>query len=440
MRLRQRCAILTATLMTIGLRAATADQIVPIVGHVNGLHGSVFRSDLKLYNPTSKTIKGHLVFTERGQSMSDLSGLATGSQAPPPSDPVIPYELLPGETRVLIDVYAIAKPGTEGAARVFVRPSREQPVPFSIDADPVVDSSTYNALPDGGELGMSPTPFKAADFYVAGTTLSGITGKQGERTNPFILTGPGGATITFTLKNPGATPVAVSQAYGPDAVFQYAPVGSLMGVDAAPNAVLEARIDAGSARLAASPVNNVSGQGRWIDFNATRQAVNTTAAQAYVTQHLPRDVVWLNNDETRAMFLGTTRTRSYARDIALAILSGYPGAFCPGTFCEKEVSSLAISYQATAMSYVYVNHLDFLHDKDPLIWSSTGLATYNQPPTTLPVLTWQFQGPTQAPQMYASIKESLADYVANYPEHYGGKYTSIADMSLNPTWNSQDPN
>jgi hypothetical protein len=227
----------------------TNSQIVPIVGHVTGAGGSAFRSDLKLYNPSSSTITGRLVFTPRNQSRSA-------------SDPSVAFNVPPFGVRFFEDVYLQGYPGGSGAARLTIVPDSTSSAPL------VVDTSTYTANPDGGELAQSPTVSTIGDYYGSGRKLVGLLGKGSERSNVFVMTGPTDVTITWRLRDSnGVGSQTFTKNYAKDSTFQMS-VSDITGAPPAPNASLEATIVSGSARVALSPVNNVSNQGRWADFKA----------------------------------------------------------------------------------------------------------------------------------------------------------------------------
>ena len=92
----------------LAARDARADVVVPTVAAKTGQHGSNWQSDLKLTNPYNETISYTLVFTPRGQSMSD-------------SDPRVASTLGPNETQVLPDAYHVGFPNQSGVARVLIQ-------------------------------------------------------------------------------------------------------------------------------------------------------------------------------------------------------------------------------------------------------------------------------------------------------------------------------
>lgn len=225
------------------LGAAGPKQIVPIVGHVTGSGGSEFRSDLKLYNPTSSTMTGKLVFTNRGQSATS-------------QDASISYSIGPNAVAFFQDVYTTAFPGASGAARLAIVPDGS--------AAPVVDSSTYTALANGGELAQSPTVLTPESF-MSGVQVAAL-GKAGERTNIFVITGPQDVTINWKYRDAaGVQRATSSKTYAHDATHQFSVI-DLLGVTPTPNGSLEATVVSGVVRIAFSPVNNVNNQGRWLDF------------------------------------------------------------------------------------------------------------------------------------------------------------------------------
>jgi hypothetical protein len=222
-------------------------QIVPIVGHVSGAGGSAFRSDVKLYNGSSSTVTGRFFFTPRNQSRSS-------------SDPSVAFNVPPFGVRFFEDVYLQGYPGGSGAARLTIVPDTTASAPL------VVDTSTYTANPDGGELAQSPTVSTSADYYGSGKKLVGLLGKGSERSNVFVMTGSTDVTIQWRLRDSnGVGSQTFTKTYAKDSTFQMS-VADITGAPPAPNASLEATIQSGTARVALSPVNNVSNQGRWSDF------------------------------------------------------------------------------------------------------------------------------------------------------------------------------
>jgi hypothetical protein len=238
----------TLAVSDLSVTATGTPQIVPVVGHLSGVGGSAFRSDLKLYNPTSSVMTGKLIFTPRGQSQST-------------QDPSVPFHIPSMGVSFYPDVYLSAFPGGAGAARLVIQPDS-----LSL---PIVDSSTYTALPDTGELAQSPTILLPTSFR-AGVEVA-VLGKSGERTNILVMTGSQDAVIYWKYRDQNGTVLGTSaKSYSHDATYQFA-VSDLFGLTPVANGSIEATIQSGTAWLALSPVNNVSNQGRWLDFQPVPQ-------------------------------------------------------------------------------------------------------------------------------------------------------------------------
>src|ERR1051325_3486303 len=225
-----------------------AAQIVPIVGRLVGLGGAVFRSDLKLHNTSTAKIDGTIIITPRNQSAGT-------------TDAQVPFSVPAGGVVFYEDVYGTLM-NANGAARLAI-------VPANGASGLIVDTSTYTALADGGELGQSPTVFRADEFVKGPATMVSVTGKASERSNLFIMTGNTETTILWTLSDANGVQIRTATAkYAPNATFQTS-VADVTGVPVPPNSVLRAEISlGGEARLAMNPVHNVSNQGRWLDFKA----------------------------------------------------------------------------------------------------------------------------------------------------------------------------
>lgn len=248
-RVKKALAIGTLGLTALVGGVAKADVIVPIVGSVRGAQNSVFKSDLKLYNPTDSTISGTIILTERNNAQSS-------------DNPSLAYTLGPRQTLTWENIYDAIKPGAEGAGRLIIVPDA--------GIDPLVSTNTYTKLENGGELGQVPTPFTPEELY-SNTTLAGIVQKAGQRHNSFIMTGPAGATVEYTARNPanGQT-FTTSATYAPNATYQL--IGGAIP-NLPHNSSLEVKIISGSARYAGNNVDNTTNQGAWEDYKAISTTV-----------------------------------------------------------------------------------------------------------------------------------------------------------------------
>jgi len=250
----------------LAARDARADVVVSTVAATKGQHGSNWQSDLKLTNPYTETISYTLVFTPRGQSMSD-------------GDPRVAYTLGPNETQVLSDAYHVGFPGQSGVARVLVQmdndPNTGQKYP-----NPVVDPAVFNDAGNGAEFGQSPAVYTVEQLEAANGTYRAIVGKEGERTNPAFTTGSLGATVTVTARGPaGGDPLATQTVtLGPNGYFQWSGnpdgVAALMGTAIPANSTLDYVVE-GTAIPDITITNNVTNDSRWKDATKYTQITPT---------------------------------------------------------------------------------------------------------------------------------------------------------------------
>jgi len=229
-----------------GISSETFSAVMPMgAAQANGLYGSVWRDRHLLQNPTDFELSGELCLTERGQSEST-------------DDPCVPYTIAPHQTLVIDGLYALAKPGAQGAARVRLIPDVNQ-------QKPVWRAQIFNQSPDG-EFGMSLRP--DSTLYAAGNTLEDVLSDAGYRDGLFVSTGADGATIHWTLVDASTGAVTeVDAQYGPNTTVQYTQgVGQLFGVTPAPGSYVTARIDDGQAMTYLSRNNNTTSDGAWDPF------------------------------------------------------------------------------------------------------------------------------------------------------------------------------
>lgn len=144
---------------------ASMIRTIPVIGHLDGAHGSRFRSDLYLLN-LSDTVRGVTLEVKKWDSNEWPRQLR--------------FTLLPNEARVIED--ALTKLfGMEGLARL-----RYWSDGAPGDASGVrVTSRTYNIDANGGTHGCLIPPLNAFQSATAGEALEivGITGGNGFRTN-----------------------------------------------------------------------------------------------------------------------------------------------------------------------------------------------------------------------------------------------------------------
>jgi hypothetical protein len=393
--------------------AVPANQVVPLTAHAKGAGGSVWRSDLRMYNPTSQTISGKLIFTERGTSRSS-------------SDLSLAYTLAPGEVTVLQDVYELSHPGQDGVALCLVKPDGSA-------ADPVLDPTTYNLLPDGGELSTRPTVFRPeSDYFGPGFVLAGMIGKDIERTGAYVMSGPGGAKITFT----GPGDLTVARLYGPDTFEQYDRADQLFEkATLKPNTVLRASITEGSARVALTRNNNATNSALWEDLEVVEVPPDPEAAASYVDKWLPTHIIWLNNRETRTLINGADGVPDHAEELATEFNADH---------LSRPYSTDVIRAYADGKGYP---QLEVDPTKDPLQWDNVNtISEYGYRLGKVTFFT------VSEPHLYTSgdpwlthirtlIRQSLIEQITVWPRKYGGSRTSgKPNMNHDPTWDTQDPN
>ena len=238
-RLRRRVAPLALGAGLFLSSVAGATQLAPLgAAHVNGAHGSTWRDRTQLRNPYNTPLTGELCVVPRGERYPDAAACEA-------------YSLAPGTTVVYDDLWGRFF-STDGAGTVWVVPDEGQD-------DPLLFASVFNQ--DGeAEFGSTAQVLTPDDYAPAGTTLGTILSPEGYRDNPFVATGPDGATIEWTYTNSaGGNKVVVTAEYAPNTTVQYTGgVEQLLGFTPEPNASLDARILDGSARVYASSNNNTT--------------------------------------------------------------------------------------------------------------------------------------------------------------------------------------
>jgi hypothetical protein len=229
-----------------GISSETFSSVIPLgAANADGAYGSHWTDRQLLQNPTDFELTGELCLTERGQPESE-------------DDPCVPYTIAPHQTLVIDGLYALAKPGAQGAARVRLLPAVNQ-------QKPVWRAQIFNQSPDG-EFGMSLRP--DSTLYDAGNTLEDVLSDAGYRDGLFVSTGADGATIHWTLVDAATGAVTEADAqYEPNTTVQYTQgVSQLFGTTPAPGSYVTARIDDGQAMTYLSRNNNTTSDGAWDPF------------------------------------------------------------------------------------------------------------------------------------------------------------------------------
>ena len=215
----------------------SSPMILPAVGHLPGVGGTYWRSDVTLYNPSSSTMSIGMRYFAAG---NDNSSATTRN-----------VSVAAGRTVVLADVlqqFGI----TNGSGALELS--------WSNGISPIVTSRTYTTASNGGTYGQSIDPVAAfgSDMYVVG-----LRSDASFRSNVgFVNDGSQPISVSLTLIASSGVPVATgfitlppkSQSqYALSSVFPNLTVANLGGV------TLQAHSDSGTLFAYGSMVDNASG-------------------------------------------------------------------------------------------------------------------------------------------------------------------------------------
>ncbi len=247
-------AVLGAAVLGWGVRQALADELAPLsAASVHGAFKSEWHDRQMLRNTTTQALSGRIYLTERGEAFNAER------------DPYYAYTIPAATTLVVEDLYALLRPGAEGAGTLRLIPDRGQ-------AAPLWRANLYGKA-DEEEFGTLVTPFDPAvePYHGVGTTLSTILSGSGYRDNPHLASGPDGLTGTWVYTN-GATGNRVerAEAVAPNTTKQYTGgVTQLLGFEPEPEGQLDLVITAGSGRAWLSRMNNASNDPAYDEFSVT---------------------------------------------------------------------------------------------------------------------------------------------------------------------------
>jgi hypothetical protein len=171
-------------------------------------------------------------------------------------------------------------------------------------------------------------------------------------------------------------------------------------------------------------------------------------ALEYVNKWIPEGVIYLSNNEIRAMINGGRGTESYAREMAEIFFQHTPGI--PGTVDLLE-----------QILYAYADgsedNDEFWKSYDPFLWYNgaigiSGVRIYSNhcDGTCGTDFNMDEEGMTKMYELISGFTEVngvrdpnggfLPQYVYRNPDFYGGEPGGVPDLNHNPTWNTQDPN
>ncbi len=183
-----------------------AMRIVPVVGTTRGNAGSFFKTSVQLYNPTSATISGRIIYHPQG-----ASGAST--------DPALAYAIAAGKSVAYDDLLpAMAIDSGVGSADIIA-----DIVGNASSAIPVASFRIYNDGGAAGTTGLVEEPMRAEEALGVGDTgvLLAPASVQKFRLNVGIRTLDEGADVTITVRDAdGATVASTTRTYDPQYFLQ----------------------------------------------------------------------------------------------------------------------------------------------------------------------------------------------------------------------------
>ena len=245
----RRLALLLMLLVSPALLASEYSDLylIPVAGHVSGVNGSNWMSDVAIQNPQSTPLSVQLVLIESGEGMPDNVTSLTSVTVPA------------NGTRILRDVMSGLAQST-GA--ILIGADR----PFALS------SRAYIADAAGGTQGQSITPLRnfvdnslaPADLSNATAYVAGLTSNAHYRSNLGFVAGSGssaGMALEIALRSADGTLLGTKTFAIPGGGFEHVQMSSLaitsQSFDAASATF---RIVSGTGAVApyASVVDNVS--------------------------------------------------------------------------------------------------------------------------------------------------------------------------------------
>ncbi len=210
--------------------ARTRTAIIPVAGATRGARGSEFRTSAQLANPGEGEIAGYLIFHPAGVEARE-------------SDPRYSYRLAPYESQALPDV--MVSIGTSGVGTIEIVPARgDAPAAtFRIangDSSFVVPAVEVDAVMAAGSHSAMKMPADSDRF----------------RTNIGVRAMESGATIWICMHDADGTYIRGNTHYfGTNSLVQM-PVAELMGGDVTAGQMVMFTVNAGSAVIFATTIDN----------------------------------------------------------------------------------------------------------------------------------------------------------------------------------------
>ncbi len=159
---------------------ATDFYIIPVAGHLNGIGGSVWRTDIVILNFQSSPVTIEMALIETGEGLID-------NVFPVEVAAETSFSVGPGETRMLSDVLAGHRGQSSAVGAIII--GGDQPF--------VVTSRSYAVSTSGSTFGQTVTPVHDfVDNSVSGgmpaAFVAGLTANARQRTNVGFLAGADG--------------------------------------------------------------------------------------------------------------------------------------------------------------------------------------------------------------------------------------------------------
>ncbi len=233
-------AFSTAISVLINAAPAPPSQVFPVVGSLPGSFGSFFKTSAQLYNASSTTISGKLIFHTAN---------ATGSA----SDPSFVYSIAPGKTLSFADLLPAMGIAT-GLGSVDI-------VPDSGSAFPIALARVFNDGGANGTTGLAEDSLSTDSATRAGTSavLLAPADAQKFRLNIGVRSLDQGAAMNVTVRDKdGVVVKTTSKTYGPTFFSQVGAAVMLDGYTLAGGETITFDVTSGSAFIYGSTTDNTT--------------------------------------------------------------------------------------------------------------------------------------------------------------------------------------
>lgn len=221
-----------------------AMRIIPVVGSLQGSAGSFFKTSVQLYNPTSATIAGRIVFHPQG--------VAGGAQ-----DAELAYSIAPGKTVAYDDLLpAMGVSGGIGSADLIadIAGNASMPVPLSL-------FRIFNDAGAAGTSGLVQEPVRAEDALRAGDTGAILAPSDVAtlRLNVGLRTLGQGAAVSIVVRDrEGVTVASREREYAPHYFEQVGSAAFVGGYVLAGGETISVTVTRGSAIVYGATTDNVT--------------------------------------------------------------------------------------------------------------------------------------------------------------------------------------